>query len=97
MGIIILLGLYFVLYDFHNSFFAYNEDHYHVCLELKDVPYSEEPFVYYSEDDSDFAKLNAIKGNRIQYSMAPDVSNPHMYMNSMAMGFLPKGYKEIQR
>ena len=83
-------GLYFVHYDFRFSFFGSPNDFYHTKLKLQNISYIQEPFVYESDGDADFAKLNALKGNRVHYLMTPNYSDSMMNKNSMTMRFIPE-------
>ena len=91
----VLGALFFFHYNFHYSFFCSPNDYYSTQLELRESIYSDEPYECVSEEYADFAKLNAIKGNRVQYSSTPDIKNIWMAKNSMTMRFLTKNYKEI--
>lgn len=85
---------YFSLFNYQTLFFLNPADYYHEELVLEYIECLDEPFVYTSEKDADKAKLNALKGNRVHYTVLPDVSDTIMSKISMAMRFLPIGYKD---
>lgn len=86
--------MYFAGFNYQNIFFLSPKDTFHRVLVLKDVKYSNSPFIYTGKDDADCAKLNAIKGNRISYSILPNIQDETMKYTSMSMRFLPIGYNK---
>lgn len=81
-------------YNFQIPFWGDETDGYHIYHKLTYVAKTEMPFEYYSDDDADLARLNALKGNRVHYNILPDVQDETMRMISMSMRFLPKNYRE---
>ena len=87
-----------MFYIFNDSFripFWGNEGGvYAVTIPLQNIPYQKEPFEYYNSEDADWAKLHALKGNRIHYNIMPTLNDPDIHKTSISMSFLPYDYEK---
>lgn len=88
---IMLFGiLYFGVNDWHTILMLSSQEE--LVLD-KVAENADKSFEYFSKDDANCAKLNALKGNRVHYNVLPDVKDETMSKISMAMRFLTDGYE----